>query len=90
MPESPIEADERGEYPPSMKTRVAVIEHIAATILATLERVERRIDGLETGMRADLRQIQSDARADFRRLLGIMLGGFAGLLGVMAHGFRWL
>jgi len=68
-----------------METRVAVLEHIAATILARLERVERRIDGLETGMRADPRQIQSDARADFRRLLG----GFAGLLGVMAHGFGW-
>jgi hypothetical protein len=73
-----------------MEARVAVLEHIAATTLATLERVERRIDGLETGMRADLRQIQSDARADFRWLLGIMLGGFAGLLGVMAHGFHWL
>jgi hypothetical protein len=68
-----------------MKTRVAVLEHIAATILATPERVERRIDRLETGMRADLRQIQSDARADFRRLLG----RFADLLGVMAHGFGW-
>ncbi|MBN9562627.1 MAG: hypothetical protein J0H14_18150 [Alphaproteobacteria bacterium] len=69
-----------------MEARVAVLEHLAQTTSAAIERVERRLDTLA-----------SDQRADFRWIVGIMLGGFvavlgafAGLLGVMAHGFHWL
>ena len=69
-----------------MEARVAVLEHIAQTTAAGIDRLERRLDLLA-----------ADQRADYRWLLGIMLGGFAtmlagfaGLLGVMAHGFHWL
>lgn len=76
-----------------MEARVAVLEHIAQTTAAAIERIERRLDAVAADQRADMR----DIRADYRWLLGIMLGGFAallgafaGLLGVMAHGFHWL
>ncbi len=72
--------------PPGMEARVAVLEHIAQTTAATLERLERSIERLERRIDA----VAADQRSDFRWLLGIMLGGFAGLLGVMAHGFHWL
>jgi len=62
-----------------MESRVAVLEQIARTSTATLDRIERRLD-----------LMGADQRADFRWLLGIMLAGFAGLLGVTAHGFHWL
>ena len=76
-----------------MEARVAVLEHIAQTTAAGIDRLERRFDLLATEQRADMR----DIRTDFRWLVGIMLGGFAallgafaGLLGVVAHGFHWL
>ncbi|HST76000.1 MAG TPA: hypothetical protein VLJ20_11560 [Acetobacteraceae bacterium] len=76
-----------------MEARVAVLEHIAQTTAAGIERLERRFDLLAAEQRADMR----DIRTDFRWLFGVMLAGFvallgafAGLLGVMAHGFHWL
>ena len=76
-----------------MEARVAVLEHIAQTTAAGIDRVERRLELIAAEQRADMR----DIRTDFRWLLGIMLGGFAallgafaGLLGVVAHGFHWL
>jgi hypothetical protein len=75
-----------GRYPPDMESRVAVLEQIARTQTASLERIERRMDAMS-----------ADQRADFRWLLGIMLGGFGAMLGgfsavlgIMAHGFHWL
>ena len=69
-----------------MESRVAVLEQIARTTTASLERIERRMDASA-----------AEQRADFRWLLGIMLGGFTAMLGgfgalfgVMAHGFHWL
>jgi hypothetical protein len=69
-----------------MEARVTVLEQIARTTTAALERIDRRLDA-----------IQAAQRSDFRWLLGIMLGGFAAMLGaygammgVMAHGFHWL
>lgn len=66
--------------------RVAVLEQIARSTTAALERVERRLDSIAT-----------EQRSDFRWMLGIMLGGFgmviggfASLLVVLAHGFHWL
>lgn len=66
--------------------RVAVLEQIARSTTAALERVERRLDS-----------IANDQRSDFRWVVGIMLGGFgmaiggfASLLLVLAHGFHWL
>jgi hypothetical protein len=62
-----------------METRVAVLEQIARTTVASLERIERRIDAMAT-----------EQRSDFCWLLGMMLGTAGTLLGVMAHGFHWL
>jgi hypothetical protein len=76
-----------------MESRVAVLEQIARTTTAALERLDRRFDAVERRMDA----LATEQRADFRWLLGIMLGGFsamlggfAAMLGVMAHGFHWL
>jgi hypothetical protein len=69
-----------------MEARVAVLEQIARTTSASLERIERRLDSMDR--RIDV--VVTDQRADFRWLLGVMLGGFGAMLGVMAHGFHWL
>ncbi len=52
-----------------------------------IERVERRIDRLETKMESGFAEVRSEARADFRTLLGVqlttivaMILGFAGIL----------
>lgn len=73
-------------YPSDMESRVAVLEQIARTTIASLDRLERRGEAQA-----------AEQRTEFRWLLGIMLGGFTAvlgafgaMLGVMAHGFRWL
>jgi len=86
MPDATIEPPDPGRYPASMDARVAVLEQIARTTTATLERMERRLDSMDR--RIDT--VITDQRADFRWLLGVMLGGFGAMLGVMAHGFHWL
>lgn len=81
-----VEPEGFRSYDPGMEARVAVLEQIAQATAAAIERLERRIEGLER--RIDL--LAAEQRADFRGLLGMMLAGFAGMLGVMAHGFHWL
>jgi GAF domain-containing protein len=93
VPDLPVEPTNPGRYPADMESRVAVLEQIARTTTAALERIERRID-LQT---AEIRALAADHRADFRWLLGVTLAGFATMLGAygamlaaMAHGFHWL
>ncbi len=86
MPDGTVETPDPGRYPPSMEARVAVLEQIARTSMASSERIERRFDAMERRFDA----LTAEHRADFRWLLGIMLGGFGAMLGVMAHGFHWL
>jgi hypothetical protein len=100
MPDTPVEPPGGGRYPADMESRVAVLEQIARTTAASLERIERRLDSMEsrfTGIDRRFDALNSEHRADFRWLLGIMLSGFTGMLGgfgavlgVMAHGFHWL
>lgn len=59
--------------------RMAVLEEIARSTKAALERIDRRLDAIEQ------RQ-----HTDFLWLLSLILGQFAALLGVMAHGFHWI
>ncbi len=73
--------------------RTAVLEEIARSTKAALDRIERRLDTMDT--RID--QFSAESHADFRWLIGIMVGGFGmtiagfgGILAVMAHGFHWL
>ena len=58
--------------------RRAVLEEIAHSTKATLDRIDRKLESM-----------QADQRSDFRWMLGVMLGGYVGLLGVVAHGFHW-
>jgi hypothetical protein len=93
MPDTPVEPSGSGRYPADMESRVTALEHIARTIAATLERLERRFETIDRRFEAIDRRIDtltSEHRADFRWLLGIMLGGFGAMLGVMARGFHWL
>jgi hypothetical protein len=100
MPDTPVEPLPGGRYPADMESRVAVLEQIARTTVASLERIERRFDAVDRRFDAIDRRIDalaSEHRSDFRWLLGIMLGGFGAMLGgfgamlgVMAHGFHWL
>lgn len=78
MPDT-LEPSPGGRYPCDMESRVAVLEQIARTTTAALERLDRRLDTIER-----------EQRADFRWLLGLILAQTGALLGVMAHGFHWL
>jgi hypothetical protein len=69
-----------------METRVAVLEQLARTTTASLERLERRLDLLAADQRSDYRWLVGIMLGGF----GVMLGGFGAMLGVMAHGFHWL
>jgi hypothetical protein len=79
VPDIPVEPVGGSRYPDDMDARVAVLEQIARTTAASLERIERRLDA-----------VSAEQRSDFRWLLGMMLGTTGALLGVMAHGFHWL
>ena len=70
MPGIPIESTNPDLYPGEMETRVALLERIARSTIASLERIERRLD-----MQAAAR------RSDFRWLLGVILAGFATMFG---------
>jgi hypothetical protein len=93
MPDTPIEPSGAGRYRADMESRVAVLEQIARTTVASLERIERRLDAMEgrfTGIDRRFDALNSEHRADFRWLVGLMLAQTGALLGVMAHGFHWL
>jgi hypothetical protein len=47
MPDTPVEPSGSGRYPADMESRVAVLEQIARTTAASLERIEHRFDTLE-------------------------------------------
>jgi len=83
LPNLPVEPTNPGRYPADMESRVAVLEQIARTTTAALERIERRMD-------LHAAELRAEHRSDFRWLRGIILGGFGALLGAMAHGFHWL
>src|SRR5438874_819023 len=44
-------------YPPPMEARVAVLEQIARTTAATLERLERRFDGIDRRFETDRKSV---------------------------------
>jgi hypothetical protein len=69
-----------------MEARVAVLEQIARSSIAAVDRIERRLDAIETNQRANFRWLLGIILGGF----GAMLGGFGAMLGVMAHGFHWL
>lgn len=104
MADLPVEPPHPGRYPDDMESRLAVLEHIARTTTAGLERVVQAIDAQRIEFRTQQDRLErridalaAEQRADFRWLLGVMLpgfttllGAFGALLGAMAHGFHWL
>jgi hypothetical protein len=47
MPDIPVDFMPTPPYPRDMEARIAVLEHIAMTTAATLERLEQRLERLE-------------------------------------------
>ena len=47
MPDTPVEPSSSGRYPADMESRVAVLEQIARTTVASLERIERGFDAVD-------------------------------------------
>ena len=97
MPDLPVEPAGSGRYPADMEPRVALLEQTARATVASLERIERRVDAVAAEQQKMFRTLMAEYRADFRWLVGVMLAGFGtmlaafgGLLGVIAHGFHWL
>jgi hypothetical protein len=86
VPDIPVEPVGGSRYPGDMEARVAVLEQIARTTAASLERIERRMDTIDRCFVG----LAAEQRSDFRWLLGMMLGTTGTLLGVMARGFHWL
>ncbi len=85
MPDT-LEPAGGGRCSSDMESRVAVLEQIACSTTAALERLERRFDAADQRMDSVMRE----QCADFRWQLGLILAQTAALLGVMAHGFHWL
>jgi hypothetical protein len=85
-PDMPVEPPNPGRYASDMEGRVAVLEQIARSTTAALERIEHRMDTQP----ADTRALSAEHRADSRWPLGVMLAGFSTSPGAMAHGFHWL
>ena len=84
MPDT-LEPTAGGPYPSDMESRVAVLEQIARTMAASLERIDRRFDAIDRRFEVIDRRfdtLSAEHRSDFRWLLGVMLGGFAAMLGV--------
>jgi hypothetical protein len=79
-------ANDRGLYPNSMDTRVALLEQSISHINQTLIRIEQ--DGKE--FRQDVKEFKRDVKNDFRWVIGLMTAFGSGLLGTMAHGFHWI
>lgn len=92
MPDAPVDAGPGRSYFPDMEARVAVLEQIARSTAATLERIERRLDRMDDRFdRIDQRidALQNRIAVESRWPPGIMLGGFTTLPGLIAHGFHW-
>ena len=66
--------------PPDLQSRVAVLEEMAASTKAALERIDRRFETLEARLDRRFEAIDRNQRSDFRW----MLSGFAGVLVAMA------
>lgn len=69
-----------------LQPRVAVLEQIARSTLATLDRIERRLDTIEATQRTDFRWLLGSMLSGF----GLTLTGFAAVLGLIAHTQHWL
>ena len=104
MPDMPVDFFPTPPYPRDMEARIAVLEHIAKTTAATLERLElrqdqlldrmdRRFDAIDRKFEAIDRRYDTLAthhRQDFLWLIAVQVATIGGLLTAMARGFHWL
>ncbi len=74
-----------------MESSIAVLEHIAKSIDATLSRMDTRMTRIEDRMM----RLEDWQQSDFRWMMGIMIGGFSATIaafaascGVTAYGFH--
>lgn len=89
MMDQPAEPNSGRSPPPGLEARVAVLEEIAVWTKAAIDRLERRLDGLEDNLTRRIDRLEDRQIRDFRWLLGFMVSGFAGLATLMARGFHW-
>jgi hypothetical protein len=75
MPDMPVDFTPTPPYPNGMEARIAVLEHIAKTTAATLERLEQRQDQLLDRMdrRFDAMDRKFDAKFDAMDQRWVML-----------------
>jgi hypothetical protein len=104
MPDMLVDFMPTPPYPQGMEARIAVLEHIAKTTAATLERLEqrqdqwldrmdRRFDAMDRKFEVmDQRwvMLNNHHRQDFLWLIAIQVATIGGLLTAMARGFHWL
>ena len=97
MPDTPVEPLSGGRYPADTESRVTVLEQIARTTVASLERIERRFDAVDRRFDAIDRRFDAvdgrylnrfdtlDRRID--SLAAEHRGDFRWLIGMMLGGF---
>jgi hypothetical protein len=66
--------------------RVAVLEQIAAATAKTLDRIDTKLDRIESRQADDFRFL---VRLHFTQFV-LIVGGFAAVLGVIARASHWI
>jgi hypothetical protein len=94
VPDRPVEPTGPGRYPADMESRVAVLEQIARTTTAALDRIERGMGTQKSELQSELRVFREHIErrldmqaADLRTLSAEHRADFRWLLGVMLAGF---
>ena len=77
-------------YSPSMEARVAVLEQLALTTQATLERIERGQEALSRDLRGEMKALASDLRGEMKGLASELRGEMGDLRRETHQNFRWL
>ena len=96
MPDTPVEPPPSGRYPADMESRVAILEQIARTTIASLERIERRFDAVDRRFDAVERRVDAidrkfDARdGQYASRFDALDRRIDGLTSEHRRDFRWL
>ncbi len=73
------------DTPADLTPRVAVLEEAEANAKASFDRIDRRLETIDSRTAA----MAAQHHTDLIRLLILRFGDWASLLGVMAKGFKW-
>lgn len=85
----PIVPGGQPPHDPDMEPRVAVLEQIAKSTEATLNRIEARLGTIETKFDGKFDKVAERHDRDFRITFGAIIAVALGLAGLMAKGFHW-